>query len=339
MFAALPPVFAGITREEANEATSYLRQVEVGPGESVMLEGENDTTLAFIVRGTVEQFRGRTRIGGAGPRDLLGEIEVFAQCPRVCTVTAAGPLVLYALGPEGLTALCQSGNPVVFAIERAVHRRISDRLRLLDVAIGERATGEPFVVRPHVPTLLERWTGRGRMAPPPAIDPASTLQGFPLFAWAEAAWVAHIAQYAAVEHFEPESVLFRQGEDGDRMHLVASGQVEVAIALDGGRAERIAVLGPGHGLGDSALELGAPRTRTAVARTSVATLSIDRRNYLQLYERNDPIGSVFRQAITQNLVLQFLATLDRFVGVQERWDMNHPQISDRLAPMGGVWRD
>jgi CRP-like cAMP-binding protein len=287
----------------------------------------------------VEQFRGRTRVGGAGPRDLLGEIEVFAQCPRVCTVTAAGPLVLYALSQEGINALCASGNPVVFAIERAVHRRISDRLRLLDVAIGERATGEPFVVRPPAPSLLERLTGRNRKERPVDPDPAATLQGFSLFSWAEPAWVAHIAQYATVEHFEPESVIFRQGEDGDRMHLVASGQVEVAVALDGGRAERIAVLSAGHGLGDSALELGAPRTRTAVARTATVTLSFDRRNYLQLYERNDPIGSVFRQALTQNLVLQFLATLDRFVAVQERWDMNHPQVNDRIAPMGGVWRD
>ncbi len=339
MFAALPPVFAGVSREAANEASSLLRQVEVGPGDAVMLEGESDTTLAFVVRGTAEQARGRLRVGSAGPRDLLGEVEVFAQCPRVCTVTAAGPLVLYALSPEGLSALCETANPVVYAIERAVHRRISDRIRLLDVTIGERASGEPFVIHPSRPSFMDRWTGRNRKAEPTAIDPAATLKAFPLFQWADPSWVGHLAEFSSVQHFEPETVLFRQGDDGDRMHLIVSGQVEVAIALENGRAERVAVLGPGHGLGDTALELGAPRTRTCVARTSVTTLSFDRRNYLQLFERNDPVGSVFRQAITQNLVLKFLATMDRFVAVQERWTMNHPDVNDRVAPMGGVWRD
>lgn len=63
--------------------------------------------------------------------------------------------------------------------------------------------------------------------------------------------------------FGPGAVLFRQGDQGDRLYLVKSGVLEVvAQPSDGSEPMPVAYLGPGEVLGELALLTGSPRTAT-----------------------------------------------------------------------------
>lgn len=63
--------------------------------------------------------------------------------------------------------------------------------------------------------------------------------------------------------FGPGAVIFRQGDQGDRLYIVKSGVLEVvAQPSDGSEPMPVAYLGPGEVLGELALLTGSPRTAT-----------------------------------------------------------------------------
>lgn len=98
------------------------------------------------------------------------------------------------------------------------------------------------------------------MATPPDI---AFLKGSDLFEnQPEEVQRAVLAQGQFLE-FGPGAVLFRQGDQGDRLYIVKSGVLEVvAQPSDGSEPMPVAYLGPGEVLGELALLTGSPRTAT-----------------------------------------------------------------------------
>lgn len=67
-----------------------------------------------------------------------------------------------------------------------------------------------------------------------------------------------------VEEFGPGGIVFRQGDQGDRLYIVKSGVLEIlATPVDGSEAMPVAYLGKGEVLGELALLTGSPRSATA----------------------------------------------------------------------------
>src|SRR5262245_61081087 len=192
---ALPPAFAGLAQDDAQEAASFLEPFGMDAGEKLMEQGEEDYTLAFLVSGAVSFLDGGVRIGGGGARDMVGEVELFAQIARTTTVEATAPTQLLVLAYEAWLELCERGNPAVFNIERFSHRRISERLRQLCEGIADRSNGEqrtpvPPPRRTGFMNRLSSLFGGGRA---PNVDPAVVLANSPFFNWAPEGILAQIA--------------------------------------------------------------------------------------------------------------------------------------------------
>ena len=74
--------------------------------------------------------------------------------------------------------------------------------------------------------------------------------------------------------FAPGTVLFEEGQPGDYMYVVQSGEVEIRRLV--GETERvIAVLPAGEFFGEMAILNGRPRSATAVVRTDATLLVIE----------------------------------------------------------------
>jgi MFS family permease len=101
------------------------------------------------------------------------------------------------------------------------------------------------------------------------------LRGIPMFAPLPPATLERLASSLARVELSAGSVLFRQGDSGDRFYVVGSGQVEVEI--DGRRAN---VLGPGDHFGEIALLRDVPRTATIRALTDAQLHALERDEFI-----------------------------------------------------------
>lgn len=339
MLGALPPIFAGLPLEYQQEASSFLEPITVEPGEAIMMEGEEDATIAFIATGSCEIWRGETKIGNAAQRDMIGEAELFGQMPRINSVTAATKVTLQALSHEAFVALAGSGNPIVYQLERAAVRRISERIGGLNEGIVQYTRGVPFALHPRSTTLMERLTAPFRKKKElPAVDVGEVLARSDLLSWAPPHLVQDIADHFQVARFEADQLLCRQGEEGDRMFVIASGTAEVVVLIGENRAQTIATLEPGQAFGDTSMALASPRTASVVSREELVALVMDRAGFRELYASDEPGGSAFRQAIIRNLIQHLLPTMDRYVEVVAGATPPDEGLY-KGTPVEAMWRD
>ena len=78
--------------------------------------------------------------------------------------------------------------------------------------------------------------------------------------------------------FQPGTVLFEEGQPGDYMYVVQSGEVEIRRQV--GETQRVlAVLTAGEFFGEMAILNGRPRSATAVVRTEARLLVIEGKTF------------------------------------------------------------
>ena len=101
------------------------------------------------------------------------------------------------------------------------------------------------------------------------------LRQAPLFAGLDdAAWTA-LSRHLTTRTLTRGEHLFREGDPGDALHVVADGKIKICRAATDGRENVIAILGPGDLLGELSIFDAQRRgaTATAVVDCTLATLS------------------------------------------------------------------
>lgn len=83
--------------------------------------------------------------------------------------------------------------------------------------------------------------------------------------------------------FEPGDVVFRQGDPGDLVYSIVSGEVEIVREMPDGEERLLATMGPGEYFGEMALISDAARTATVRARTEVEAVGMGRADFTALY--------------------------------------------------------
>lgn len=336
MLGALPPVFAGLDPVATQEAAGFLQRVTMEPGDVAMAEGDDDFTLAFVESGALQLSVDGVHIGSAGAHQMLGELELFGQMPRVATATASGPTQLAVLEHQDYIELCNRGNPAAFNLERHAIRRIGERMRWLDDGITDRSLGIAYVLRDVQPKkgFLSGLFG-GRKTPD--IDPVAVLRSSPLFDWADPAVTAALGNEFDVVEFRAGQIICRQGEPAGAMYVLADGRADVLLQTSPKSAEMIATLSAGQACGESGMLQSTPRSSTTVARDDVLALRLERHYFDQLVAIDDAVGSTFRQGILRNMIALLLATQRRFVEIE--LGSQPAEETFRGSPVSTVWRD
>ncbi len=93
--------------------------------------------------------------------------------------------------------------------------------------------------------------------------------------------IEHLLPCVRHRHLEPGETLFRAGDPGEALFIVAAGTVAI-LSETGATEHRLADLGPGQAFGEMALLSGGARTAAARAVDAVDLLEIGREDFAHL---------------------------------------------------------
>ena len=100
------------------------------------------------------------------------------------------------------------------------------------------------------------------------------------------------------EHFEPGEEIFHQGDLGDRIYIIASGQAEV-VRDENGQEVSLARLGPGEYVGEMALLNQTTRNATVRCIEPMDVLSIHKREFSLLAANLPAMQDSFEKVMSQ----------------------------------------
>src|SRR3954470_6325709 len=110
--------------------------------------------------------------------------------------------------------------------------------------------------------------------PPTSEDRAALLGQVPVFAELGAEDLGRVAQVAVPRSFEPQQVIFREGDDSDTCYIVRSGHARALRQHGDGRTITLANFGPGDIFGELAMFDDERRSATVQALDALETIAI-----------------------------------------------------------------
>ncbi len=108
-------------------------------------------------------------------------------------------------------------------------------------------------------------------------------------------------------------VLFRQGDRGDAMYMLAAGQMDIRVQVADGEEHVLCTLEPNAIMGEVSVLLDEPRIATLVARTEAEVWRISRDDFKAAIARGDPWATGFLLTVARNLARRLTATNEDLV--------------------------
>lgn len=120
----------GLTQGELDAFSTVLEPVTFVAGETLFSEGEWDTSLLLISRGTVSVRAHSTghRLAGIGPGLMVGEMALLTGAPRSADVVADGPVDAWKLSRETFEKLQTDNPPLATKLLRSLAAEQARRL-------------------------------------------------------------------------------------------------------------------------------------------------------------------------------------------------------------------
>ncbi len=112
-----------------------------------------------------------------------------------------------------------------------------------------------------------------------ALNPLDVLRTVPLFGQVPESDLVALAQLVRERRQPRGSMILSQGDRGDTLFLIRSGQVKVSVVAEDGREVILSVLGPGSFFGELALLDDEPRSAHVIAMEGTVLLQLHREDF------------------------------------------------------------
>jgi uncharacterized membrane protein len=170
--------------------------------------------------------------------------------------------------------------------------------------------------------------------------PEDLLSEVPLLQGLDADSRDRIARRLTERRLEPGEYLFREGDAGAVMYLVAEGQIEVLVGR-GGRETTLARLGPRSHLGEMAVLDDAPRSTSARAALPTRLVEVPRDVFLDdvlasREARRAVLGEMARRLREADAMVGDHLARDAVQEIEESLTFGE-RLADRFAALNGSW--
>lgn len=143
---ATTATFAGFSRPELEVLASAMRELRIGPGETIVEQGERARAAYVVLEGELSVER---RAPGSGNRvtiavrrrgQLFGMLSLLDGGPRMATCRAMTPVRLAELAGDDFGRLLAANSPIGTRFQHAVATALIRELRITNLRITEMAT-------------------------------------------------------------------------------------------------------------------------------------------------------------------------------------------------------
>lgn len=125
---------ARLNGEQWRTIGPYLTQHDVRAGDLLIKQGDTDRAMYFLGRGSLQVFvtgapPGTSRIAILRPGSVVGEPGIFGDGPRMASVEAVTPCIVWALRGPRLEELAQRSPALALELVRAAGGVMAQRMR------------------------------------------------------------------------------------------------------------------------------------------------------------------------------------------------------------------
>jgi CRP-like cAMP-binding protein len=131
-----------------------------------------------------------------------------------------------------------------------------------------------------------------------------------IFTELEEGELVKVAEVCREQHFQSGQTIFKEGEPGNRLFIIARGEVRISRVVPGSGEEALSVLKPGACFGEMAVFDRCQRSTDAIANTDCTLLTIARPDFELLLDFNRDIAVKVLWAVVRLLSARLRTTND-----------------------------
>ncbi|WNR45167.1 ABC transporter transmembrane domain-containing protein [Paenibacillus roseipurpureus] len=215
--------------------------------------------------------------------------------------------VAASLDPESEIALNETissahkGRTVIAASHRLKTVAHADLVYMIDHGrVIEQGTHQELMARQGAYySLWKKQEGFHMSRDGEVLVDAERLRQLPFFAYMNETLLHEIKDLLRTEKVASGHHVFKQGDAGNKLYIIARGKVAVSKQNDKGHSTRVAVLQDGDHFGEIALLKDAPRNADITALTDCALLTLTRSQLLPLLDRYEDMKIKLNQSLTE----------------------------------------
>lgn len=122
------PLFAAMRQRDLEAVERLVDTVDLPAGQTLMRQGATGNEMFVIASGSVSVDRNGNEVATLGPGDVVGEMSLLSEGPRLATVTTLEPTTVFVLGHREFHTLLEDSAE----LRQCIFDSLAKRVRILD---------------------------------------------------------------------------------------------------------------------------------------------------------------------------------------------------------------